>query len=279
MRRALALLAFSFALPLVAQNIENAKLTRTDASRGVGATIASLARGNEAQWFAWTVPTAGNRVICCGNGSSFGSSCCGRCNLNSGSGFSINGSVEGPRPKVDDAMIAARIEGGKIRRVRLFSAGCEVDGQGSAIHLLTNVTPESSIDYLVSQIRNADREGELMAALSIHEHPRVVPELVALARRDPDTEVRKHAIFWLGQKAGEKAEAELRRFVDEDSDEDVKERAVFAISQLPTDRSVPLLIDLAKNHKNATVRKRAIFWLSQTGDPRAIDLLESILLK
>ena len=147
------------------------------------------------------------------------------------------------------------------------------------MHLLTNATAESSIDYLLSQIRNADREGEMMAALSIHEHPRVVPELIALARRDPDEEVRKHAIFWLGQKAGEKAEGELRRSVDEDPDEDVKERAVFAISQLPPDRSVPLLIDLVKTHKNANVRKKAMFWLTQTGDPRAIDLLESILLK
>lgn len=276
MRRLLVLLLLS--LPLSAQNIENAKVTRIDASQGVGAAIATIARSAQPVWVAWTVPSPAGRTICCWNGSS----CCGRCKLEGGNGFSINGDVDdanGPRPTDQRALVAARVENGKVRRVRLFSADCSVDGQGAAMHLLTNVTPDSSIDYLLSQIRNADREGEMMAALSIHEHPRVVTELIALARRDPDHEVRKHAIFWLGQKAGQKAEGELRRTVDQDPNEDVKEHAVFAISQLPRDRSVPLLIDLAKTHKTAAVRKKAMFWLAQTGDPRAIDLLESILLR
>lgn len=278
MRRLLVLVVVLFvSLPLFAQNIDNAKVTRIDASRGVSAAIATIARSSQPAWVAWTVPTAG-RSICCWSGSS----CCGRCTLNGGNGFSINDRVEGadgPRPADERALLAVRVENGKVRRVRLFSATCSVDGQGAAMHLLTNATPESSIDYLLSQIRNADREGEMMAALSIHDHPRVVPELIALARRDPDHEVRKHAIFWLGQKAGEKAEGELRRSVDQDPNEDVKEHAVFAISQLPRERSVPLLIDLVKKHKNAAVRKKAMFWLAQTGDSRAIDLLESILLR
>jgi hypothetical protein len=278
MRRSpLAVCLLLVSLPLFAQHIENAKLTRTDASRGVGAAIATIGRSSAPVWVAWTVPTSGG-TVCCWSGKS----CCGRCTLNGGNGFSINGRVDGsdgPRPADQRALLALRVENGKVRRVRLFSASCSVDGQGAAMHLLTNVTADSSIDYLMSQIRNADREGEMMAALSIHDHPRVVTELIALARRDPDHDVRKHAIFWLGQKAGLKAEAELRRSVDHDPEEDVKEHAVFAISQLPRERSVPLLIDLVKTHKNAAVRKKAMFWLAQTGDPRAIDLLENILLR
>ena len=166
-----------------------------------------------------------------------------------------------------------------MRRVRVFGASCELDGQGKTIQLLTNVSPDSSIDYLLSQIRNADREGELLAALSLHDHPRVVPALIQLARHDPDKEVRRHAIFWLGQKAGAKVAGELRRAIDEDPDEDVKQHAVFAISQLPRERSVPLLIELVKTHKNRGVRETAMFWLAQTDDPRALDLIEGILLK
>ena len=276
MRRSLlAVCLLVVSLPLVAQNFENATVTRIDASRGVGAAIATLGRSADPVWIAWTVPTSG-RTICCWNGSS----CCGRCSLDGNHGFSINGNIEdGPRPANEQAVIVVRVDDGKIRRVRLFGAGCDIDGQGARIQLLTNATADSSIDYLLSQVRNADREGEMMAALSIHDHPRVVPELIALARRDLDDEVRKHAIFWLGQKAGEKAAGELRRAIDEDPDEDVKERAVFAIAQLPKERSVPMLIELVKTHKNAAVRKKAMFWLAQTGDPRAIDLLESILLQ
>ncbi|MFL6245890.1 MAG: HEAT repeat domain-containing protein [Thermoanaerobaculia bacterium] len=212
-------------------------------------------------WFGWKVPIRGHTI------------CCNRCSLDSNQGFSINDDDD--LDISTEMLIAVRVEDGKIRKVRLFDGSCNVP----KVTMLPNVSTENSLDYLLSQIRNADREGELMAAISMHDHPRVVPALLELARHDPETETRRHAIFWLGQRAGEKVAGELRRFVDEDPDEDIKTHAVFAIAQLPRERSVPLLIDLVKTHKNRAVRERAMFWLAQTGDPRAIDLIESILLK
>jgi hypothetical protein len=253
---------------------ENATVRSTDATAGVAATISSIGSATPT-WFAWTAPIRG-ASICCWQGKQ----CCGRCALEGGNGFSINDEVGDDGPiAIGEMLVVVRVEAGKVRRVRLFNASCGVDGQGKTIRLLTNVTPDASIDYLLSQVRNADREGELLAALSLHESPRIVPALLALARNDPDKEVRRHAIFWLGQKAGVKVAGELRRAVDEDPDQDVKEHAVFAISQLPQERSVPLLIDLVKTHKNLKVRERAMFWLAQTDDQRALDLIESILVK
>ncbi|HEV7766025.1 MAG TPA: HEAT repeat domain-containing protein [Thermoanaerobaculia bacterium] len=277
---ALLLAAFlTFTFPLFAQNIDNATVKSTDATRGVGAAIAAIGSA-QPTWFAWTAPIKG-RSICCWQGKAKGNGCCGRCQLDGGNGFSISDDDQdnGPVPMNNEMLLVVRVEQGKVRRVRMFGAACELDGQGKTIQLLTNVTPESSIDFFLSQMRNADREGEMMAALSLHEHPRVVPALINLARHDPETETRRHAIFWLGQKAGEKAAAELRHAVDEDPDEDVKKHAVFAISQLPRERAVPLLMDLVKTHKNREVRSRAMFWLAQTNDPRALDLIESILMK
>jgi hypothetical protein len=249
------------AVTLLAQN----HTTATDARTGVGSTLSSL--GNASGWYAWKVPIGTHSVWC------------NRCTLEGDSGFSINGDQDDDGPAVRGEMLMAlRIDEGKVRKVRLFNPSCEIETRGKTLHMLTNVPVESSVDYLLAQIRNADREGELMAALSLHEHPRVVPALIQLARHDPETEIRRHAIFWLGQKAGSKVAGELRRAVDEDPDDDVKKHAVFAISQLPRDRSVPLLIDLVKTHKNRSVRERSMFWLAQTGDPRAIDLIESILM-
>lgn len=245
------------AVTLLAQN-------HTDASRGVGTTIASIGTST-AGWFAWKVPIRGRTI------------CCNSCSLDNNRGFSINDD-EDDFNTTSEMLMVVRVEAGRIRRVRLFNASCDLNTQGKTVHMLDNVSTESSVEYLLSQIRNADREGELMAALSLHEHPRVVPALIELARHDPDSETRRHAIFWLGQKAGEKVAGELRRAIDEDPDDDVKQHAVFAISQLPRDRAVPLLIELVKTHKNRAVKERAMFWLAQTGDPRAIDLIESILL-
>jgi hypothetical protein len=249
------------AVTLLAQNIG----TPTDASKGVGAAIAAIGT-SQSTWFAWKVPTQGHSI------------CCNRCSLDDHGGFSINSEDDGPITS-DEMLLVVRVEQGRIRKVRLFDGSCNLQSRGQSVHMLTNVPVESSVDYLLSQIRNADREGELMAALSMHDHPRVVPALIDLARHDPETEIRRHAIFWLGQKAGQKVAGELRRAVDEDPDDDVKQHAVFAISQLPRDRAVPMLIELVKTHKNRAVRERAMFWLAQTGDDRAIDLIESILLR
>jgi HEAT repeat protein len=65
--------------------------------------------------------------------------------------------------------------------------------------------------------------------------------------------------------------------VRRDPDTAVKRRAVFALSQLPADQGVPKLIALAREHSNPVVRKQAFFWLGQSRDPRAVAFLAGIL--
>ena len=106
-----------------------------------------------------------------------------------------------------------------------------------------------------------------------------IDTLIDLARNDAAANVRGQALFWLGQKAGERAVRALRTAVDNDPDHDVRVKAVFAISQLPRDESVPRLIELARTHRDPEVRKQAMFWLGQTGDPRAVEFFEAVLKK
>jgi len=110
------------------------------------------------------------------------------------------------------------------------------------------------------------------------EEPEATPLLLSLARTHPNAEVRTQAIFWLGQKAGEKVTGHLQTAAD-DPDEEVREMAVFAVSQLPKDRAIPALIEMARTHKSRSVRERAVFWLGQSGDPRALEAIEQILLR
>ncbi len=206
---------------------------------------------------AWKIETEGVSICCCGN------------DWNN----SINiGDGDRTRIEYTTIVVVAKLDGHRITDLRMREPNCPVK-----VERLVTATAEQSLDFLLEQLRDADREGKFISVIAMHDHPRVVPELIHLARRDPDEDVRKHALFWLGQKAGEKAAGELQRAVDEDPNEDVKEHAVFAISQLPKERSVPILINLVKTHKNRGVRKKAMFWLTQTGDPRALDLIEDIL--
>jgi hypothetical protein len=101
--------------------------------------------------------------------------------------------------------------------------------------------------------------------------------LVDLARHDASPKVRGQALFWLGQKAGQRATQTLDSAVSDDPDREVRKKAVFALSQLPKDDGVPKLIALARTHRDPEVRKQAMFWLGQSGDPRAVQFFEDVL--
>jgi len=106
-----------------------------------------------------------------------------------------------------------------------------------------------------------------------------VDALIRVAKTGPDASTRGEAIFWLGQKAGQKASAAILERIDQDPETEVKKKAVFSLSQLPKDEGVPLLINVVRTNKNPEVRKQALFWLGQSRDPRAIEFFSEILKK
>ncbi|HEX3156445.1 MAG TPA: HEAT repeat domain-containing protein, partial [Candidatus Angelobacter sp.] len=81
------------------------------------------------------------------------------------------------------------------------------------------------------------------------------------------------------QKGSKKAAEQITDAIENDPETEVKKKAVFALSQMHDADAVPRLINVAKTNKNPAVRKQAIFWLGQMNDPRAMDFLEEILTK
>jgi HEAT repeat protein len=227
----------------------------------VFATAASPQSGNPLQQavaegaasLAWKIPSRGISICCCDDRT-----------WNS----------EAARIEYTEVLLVAEFQGGQMTGLRMREPGCPVTAQR-----LVTVTADQSLDFLEARVGVDEESKHVIAAIATHDHPRVVPELIELARHHDSPEVRRHALFWLGQRAGEKAAAELRRAVDDDPDADVRKHAVFAIAQLPKERSVPMLIELVKTHKSAEVRKRAMFWLAQSGDQRALALIEEILAR
>src|SRR3989442_15469258 len=98
-----------------------------------------------------------------------------------------------------------------------------------------------------------------------------------MAHDDTNAHVRGQALFWLAQKAGQKASSAITGAIENDPDTEVKKKAVFALSQMPREEGVPKLIQVAQNNKNPEVRKQAMFWLGQSNDPRALEFFEKIL--
>jgi HEAT repeat protein len=129
----------------------------------------------------------------------------------------------------------------ELRKQAAFAIG--VSKEASAISALQALYPAVSAREVKKQI---------IFASSINKNSdQAVDFLVKVASEDPDRELKKQALFWLGQKAGKR----------------------------PKDEAVPLLIKVARTHPKAEVRKQAIFWLGQTGDERALEFFKEILTK
>ncbi|HKQ76632.1 MAG TPA: HEAT repeat domain-containing protein [Blastocatellia bacterium] len=179
------------------------------------------------------------------------------------------GQVGGETPFLAD-LVRKDDERTEVRKQAAFAIGVSKDS--SALSTLQSLYPS---------VTHRDVKNQIIFAASINENKDdAVNFLIDLASRETDREARKQAIFWLGQKAGERSLGVLKDTIDSaDADTEVKNQAVFAISQRPKNESVPLLINIARTHSNPAVRKQAIFWLGQTGDERAVDFFKEILQK
>ena len=137
------------------------------------------------------------------------------------------------------AVILFRIADRQVERIRMFSEDCELDAGGRPVHWLQDVRPAESVALLESLIgprhgtqeprqQRGDQRDRRARRAGGGQHPRAAR---AVARLRP---IRGEAIFWLGQKAGRKAVGTISEAIEKDPETEVKKRAVFALSQLPS---------------------------------------------
>jgi hypothetical protein len=236
-------------------------------------------------WVGYAVPAvAGDHNMCCWNNGDAG--CCQSCRLEPGASSSVTisgGTGPGIVALEGQALhVLYRLEGGRIDRIRTFSEGCALDAGGLTLQWLTGVAAADSTaalaTFLAGSSSNKLADGAL-TALAMHREPAALERLLLAARDGATTHLRGQALFWLAQRAGDKAVGAITDAIARDPETSVKTRAVFALSQLPKDEGVPLLISVARTHSNPAVRKQAMFWLGQSKDPRALKFFEEILFK
>ena len=138
-----------------------------------------------------------------------------------------------------------------------------------------------TIQTLYNTVTPRELRRQLIFAASLNDNKdAAVDFLIQVASNDPERELRKQAMFWLGQKAGDRSLKFLSDVIEKnDGDTEVQKQAVQAIGQRRKDEAIPLLIKIAKTHQNLAVRKQAIFWLGQSGDERALEFFKEIFAK
>lgn len=268
MKTRLVLISLFIASSLFGQNFTNATVRTIDARGGVAQAI-----GNRDGWVAWSVPMAGGGSICCW--SDKGNGCCGGCSLGANRGWSINVDKDGnDLHQTTDVTIALRLAGGAVERVQMFDSACPTDGRGNEIHVLQNVDPASSIAYLADKARNQSGHGNsTLGAIAQHAHPNAIATLERLAGAGHPSKVREDAIFWVGQRGGERGYHFLRNFLRSEESTSLRKKAVFSLSQNRTPAAVDELVSLARNDKSHEIRREAIFWLGQRAGEKAADEL------
>jgi HEAT repeat protein len=167
-------------------------------------------------------------------------------------------------------LVAAEQEPLELRKQAAFAIGVGPDSGALA-----------ALQHLYQTATHRELKKQLIFAVSINrQQEEATNYLIQLATSEREVEVRKQAIFWLGQKAGERSLKVLGDTLNSnDADTEIQKQAVFAISQRPKEEAVPLLLNVAKTHPKAEVRKQAIFWLGQTGDERALTFFKELLVQ
>jgi hypothetical protein len=230
-------------------------------TRAFSGDLASQLRGAAPQWFAYEIKTLRQDDS-------------GYCNS--------DGTRIIPQPihleGTDRAAVYFRIANNQVEKIHVYRIDCGIDAGGLGLVWLTGVPAQASLAYLQKQV-DGTLANDAIFAISRHDDPLAIDDLVEDAKRSAVAHTREQALFWLAQRAGSKASATIVDAIQNDPDTQVKKHAVFALSQLPKEEGVPKLIEVARSQRNREVRKQAFFWLGQSGDPRALAYISEVLAK
>ena len=163
--------------------------------------------------------------------------------------------------------IAEKVKAGTERQ-------CTRDGDDDerveALNALLQMNAESALPIIKAVLakRDACSEGLREKAVFLLSQKRSAETetlLLDVVRNDPSREVKKKAVFWLGQVNTDRAAQALEQLLTSNTtDAELREQAVFAIMQQHTTRGQAAVRAIAED-ANAPegLREKAVFWLGQ----------------
>ena len=251
--------------------VQNARMETRAAAGGLDAMLRAIVNAQSSPaWVGYAVPIIpGDRQMCCWDNSVRGCFLEPRANDRTVV-ISNNQTVklEGPTQLV----VLYRVENRQVGKVRSFSPECELDAGGLPFIWLTGVNAAESVKLLEGiakdvpgsaareQIRRSDAA---VSAIAMHADPAADQALEDLLATSQPEQVRRQAVFWLGNARGRRGFEIVSRIVREDPSDKLREHAIFALTESKEPQALDVVVGVAHNDKSPRVRGQALFWLAQ----------------
>ena len=236
-------------------SIENARIVHS-------ASLSQAMKSGE--WVAYEVPSSGRFVMCCFEAN---------CQLGRHGGSSFTSRDSGHFAHVAHSTMIVAI--GPEREVELYSGGCPLDADGKTVHVVDNVSADESLRLLEGMVGH-DRHHGVLAAIAMHDSPRAAQILERFTAAGNDSDLRGNAVFWLAQAGGPRG-FEVARQMTNDPDSHIRKKAVFALTQSPEPGVFDALASIVRHHPDADTRAEAVFWIGQHARERALPILRERL--
>lgn len=267
----LAIAAMAMVSPAVASGppvIRKATLTTQSAATGLDGVMRQLLKSaDDPAWVGYEVPSLPGRRMYCGDLNRHDCICRLESKHQSYSQTSDDDSAE--NPTTGAMIVLLRLEDNCVDKICCYSSFCELDAGGLHFYWLDQVRPSESVALLESIIDQSrtlrsDRDvvDEAISAIAFHSDAAAAPALERMVESSRPANVRKPAVFWIGQNGGDRSVETLKRLLADDPDHDVRESAIFALSCCDMPGALEALVHTAREDDDPGIRSNALFWLA-----------------
>jgi HEAT repeats len=236
-------------------------------------------------WIGYRVPRiASEHSICCGNYNDGEN--CGTCQLENERGaVSIHRNdaeqLEGSR----ELLVLLRAGNRQVMRVRVASQDCTLDAGGARLVWLTGVKAEESVQMLGGYVlggtfvahQHSGVGDDALTAIAWHADAAAGRALAKFTEASQPEELRKKAVFWLGEARGAAGLKQLKALAKSDASAEVRSQIAFALSISREAGAQDEMIRMAKEDTSSHVRGQALFWLAQKAGKKAAEAISAAL--
>jgi len=178
-------------------------------------------------------------------------------------------------------LLLHRISKGKseIQDARMIDLDQTFEFEEQPVYWLGEADNEESFLFLESEFEAGDLslQKRLLSVICSHDDPKAHDLLRRIVFGNYAREVRKNAIFWLGNIKDAKSLGYLKEILKKENDTELRKQTVFAIQLSNEKEAMTELIQIAKTDTNQKIRKNAIFWLGQKASKECAKALKDVV--